>query len=350
VRILFFAPLYYPHLGGVENHVAQVSNIFLKKKFNISVVTEKDKENEKDYEIVCGIEVFRINLFKKNKFLKKFVIWKWLKEHKGLIKNADIIHCHDTFVWYLPFRFLYPNKKTYSTFHGWEGKFPIPKRYVFARKIWEKLSHGNICVGDYLKKWYGTEPTFITYGAANLLDVKNLKINLRLISYIGRLDKDVGIVTYLSAIKYLISEKIIFNLDFYGEGSFVSKVKLLGNLRGSIVDVWDKAKSSNIIMCSSYLSLIESLQIKKFVIAVYENKLKRDYLLMSPFASLVFTTNNPEDISKKIIKCIDKSKQERKMVERGYRWAREQTWEKVADLYLKLWGIKTEEGINCKNP
>lgn len=27
-------------------------------------------------------------------------------------------------------------------------------------------------------------------------------------------------------------------------------------------------------------------------------------------------------------------------IEKGYRWAREQSWEKLTDDYLKLWGLK----------
>jgi len=71
-----------------------------------------------------------------------------------LIQEADIVHCHDVFFWYLPFRFLYPKKKVFTTFHGWEGIFPPKWQAKVIRNISEKLSFGNICVGDFIRKWY----------------------------------------------------------------------------------------------------------------------------------------------------------------------------------------------------
>jgi hypothetical protein len=51
--------------------------------------------------------------------------------NRDLIKEADIIHCHDVFFWYLPFRFLFPQKKVYIPFHGYEGNNPPNKRKIF---------------------------------------------------------------------------------------------------------------------------------------------------------------------------------------------------------------------------
>ena len=168
MTILFFSRLFYPHIGGVETHVLEVGKRLVKRGHKIIVITEKYQSKGESAKVtgeVDGIEIRRIPVERdsgvvplsgtpQNDGGKKFRIWWWLWQHKDLIKNADIVHCHDVFFWYLPFRFLYFNKPVYTTFHGYETKFPPSKKAIFVRRISEKLSWGNICVGDYIKKWY----------------------------------------------------------------------------------------------------------------------------------------------------------------------------------------------------
>src|SRR5207237_10432020 len=86
---------------------------------------------------------------------------------RSLIQEADVVHCHDVFFWYLPFRFLYPQNSVYTTFHGYES-YPIRKGAIWMRIISEKLSWGNICFGDFITKWYVTEPTVVSFAAVDI--------------------------------------------------------------------------------------------------------------------------------------------------------------------------------------
>lgn len=165
MTILFFTSRFYPEIGGVEKHALEVAKELVKRGQRVIVISEnhgglKEKENHGE------IEIYRIKINTSEK-LKKFIIWGWLYKNRELIKKADIIHCHDVFYWYLPFRFLYPQKAVFTTFHGYETHFPPSKRAILIRKISEKLSWGNICIGDFIKKWYGTKPDFVTYGGVN---------------------------------------------------------------------------------------------------------------------------------------------------------------------------------------
>ncbi|MDO8659724.1 MAG: glycosyltransferase, partial [Candidatus Parcubacteria bacterium] len=162
MKVLFLTRLFYPHIGGVEKHVLEISKILIKKGYKVIVVAEKHQDNLRNKEEFNGITIYRIDVGN-NQWFKKFKIWWWFIKHIGFLKKADIIHCHDVFFWYLPFRFLFLKKPVYTTFHGYES-YPISKRAIFVRKISEILSWGNICIGDYIKKWYGTKPTYISYG------------------------------------------------------------------------------------------------------------------------------------------------------------------------------------------
>ena len=45
MRILFFTRLYWPHVGGAENHVRGRNKLLLKKGFKLTTVTDKyDKD------------------------------------------------------------------------------------------------------------------------------------------------------------------------------------------------------------------------------------------------------------------------------------------------------------------
>jgi len=138
-------------IGGVEKHVGEVAKCLIKKGHKITVVAEND----------MGLLVARENR------LKKFKIWWWLWQNRSLINESDIIHAHDVAFWYFPFCFLYLRKPFFVTFHGWEGKFPVPWKNKLIRKISEKMARGNICVGNFIEKWYGTKADYITYGGVN---------------------------------------------------------------------------------------------------------------------------------------------------------------------------------------
>ena len=155
MKIIFFTRLYYPNIGGVEKHAREVAEGLVKKGHKITIITLKHDKRLPEIEIKSGVKILRLD-YSNN----KFSIWKNLLQKKELIKQADIIHCHDVFFWYLPFKFIFPKKKVFTTFHGWEGRYPIPKKNIFIRKISEKLSNANICIGHYLLKYYKTKTKY----------------------------------------------------------------------------------------------------------------------------------------------------------------------------------------------
>lgn len=159
MTIVFLMRLYNPHIGGVEKHVEGISKV-LSRKHQIKVITERYDTKLPEYEKKDGIEIYRIP------GPNKWAVWKWILQNQKMLNEADIIHAHDVYFWLFPYKLLHPFKKTFVTFHGWEGIYPIPWQNKLIRKISEILTTGNICVGDFIAKWYGTHPDFVTYGAA----------------------------------------------------------------------------------------------------------------------------------------------------------------------------------------
>ncbi len=361
MTILFLSRLFYPHGGGVERHVLEVGKRLVEKGYKIIVVTEElskthsflyhsKAQSAKSTGSVFGIHIVRHG-FGGEDWFKKFRVWKWLWQHRELIKNADIIHAHDVFFWYLPFRFLYPTKPVFTTFHGYETKFPPAKKAIFVRKLSEKLSWGNICVGDYIKKWYGTKADFITYGGVNLPKAQSAKLKVQSynsklkILFIGRLEQDIGIEIYIKALERLRNEKVNFEITFLGDGKYANQASQYGDVTtrhyNDTYHYSELLQKADVVFASSYLSILSALAAKRLVFAVYDNALKQDYLQMAPFAKWIIIEDSARKLAERIQYYRDHRKEAEKLIDGGYNWVREQTWEKVVGMYLKLWRLNS---------
>lgn len=359
MTVLFLSRLFYPHIGGVEKHVYEVGTRLAEKGHKVIVISEKLPEaHNNSYQSssssdrlagkLKSLESYNINPGKDDWF-KKFRLWRQLWKHRGVIMSADVIHCHDVFFWYLPFKFIFPKKPVYTTFHGYEGNNVPNKRAIFMHKLSEKLSNGNICVGEFLKKWYGTKTNLVTYGAVDLQIIdkyKKQKIIKKLpnnkIIFIGRLENETGITKYAKALKILNKKGINLELDVYGEGSLKEAVvryrrenNLKINLKGFITNIESVLNNYEYVFCSRYLGILESMAFSKPVFAEYNNEIKKDYLQMTPFSSYISISRNAEEIANNLQRYI--SEKEILDTQKAYGWVRTETWDKMVDTYLKLW-------------
>jgi len=342
MTVLFFSRLFYPHIGGVEKHVFEISKLLVKKGHLVTVLTEQYKNQLNSEDEIEGIKIIRINNGKDNWF-KKFRVWKDIWEHRDLIKKADIIHAHDVFFWYLPFRFLYPSKKIFTTFHGYEGN-----KSRLMHKIAEKLSNGNICVGDFLKKWYGTKPDYITYGAVSRIQNSEFRIqnynSKYKILFLGRLEEETGIMEYLKALLMLKNKGTKFELTILGDGSLRKKAedfskvnKINAEFKGFVGKVENYLFEADFVFTSRYLGILEALAYKKFVFAHYNNSIKKDYLEMASFAKYISISKNSEELSDQIEYLLKNDQKRNQMVNQGFGWVKNQTWENLTNLYINLW-------------
>ncbi len=343
MRILFLTRKFWPSIGGVEKHCLEVGKELVKKGNEVTVVTEEDsikkqvlsikQEDEKD-----KIKIFKIPITTGEK-LKKFQIWYWLWKNRILIKEADIVHCHDVFFWYLPFRFLFPKKKVFITFHGWEGRFPPSFKAKLIRKISEKLAFGNICVGDFIKKWYGTKTDWVTYGGVVPTSSRQ-SAGLRgagKILFIGRLEEDTGLHIYLKAIEILRNGGFGGDVKFVGDGRLRNEAEKYGKVLGFVKNLGDYIENADFIFTSGYLSILEAMINKKLVFCVYDNPLKEDYLKLSPFSEWVIIESEPQNLAEKISYYLKFPGESGKLTDKAYDWARKQSWEKVSEIYINLW-------------
>ena len=359
MKVLFLTPLFYPSIGGVQRHVFEVGLRLKKKDIQLCIITEKESKNyqssgKSDSEAKKLKQVVKSSYFERKKISgipvwyftfgkagwhKKFKIWYILFKHRNLFKDADIIHCHDVFIWYLPLRFLYPRKKVFITFHGYES-YPVVFKNILIRKISEILSSGNICVGNFIKKWYHANATYITYGGVNIKKngakpkrEKSKKLN---ILFLGRIDEDTGVRLYINVLEKLKKQKLNFNFIACGDGYLGNLFEKYGKVTGFVKNTSKYIREADIVFSSSYLSILESLAERKKVFAVYQNPLKKSYLTDSPFKKFIVITRSVSDITKKI-SLYNKNKKIDIAVDNGFLFAKKQTWENVTNMYINLW-------------
>ena len=84
----------------------------------------------------------------------------------------------------------------------------------------------------------------------------------------------------------------------------------------------------DIAFVSRYLAILEALAVGIPVLAHYNNAIKKDYLLMAPFARFIKTFNDHDKVELNF---------SQKQITDGQKWAKTQTWAKLADMYEKLW-------------
>ena len=351
MRVLFITPRFLPEIGGVEKHVYHVSRRLTANGYAVTILTGTRKSDLVPNEPIDGIPVYRINLSKGSKGKFKILrdvlsVWHFIIRNFQFLINTDVIHFHDveTFLWFSPIILLI-RKPFFITFHGFEG-YPIPKVTRIFRKISEKMVDGNICVGQFITKWYGTKATYMTLGGVDSSEL-NSEFSAEFSAvFVGRLTEDTSINEYIDALRTLQEQYgIKLPLHVCGDGplrckieDFAKKNNLQIFLHGFVKNPERYVFSCRFAFVSGYLSILEAMSLKKPVFSIYRNNLKKDYLYSIPNAqNIMFLANSSKQLAQKInsvVTCPDVANQ---LVENAYVFANEHTWEKVAQIYQKLY-------------
>ncbi len=92
-------------------------------------------------------------------------------------------------------------------------------------------------------------------------------------------------------------------------------------IKRKALDTVEDSESADYVFVGGYLSALESFLKKKIVLASFDNPIKQDYWLMHPMASEIgFNGKIPNSFSQK-----------------AFDWAKNQTWDKLANQYEELW-------------
>ncbi len=305
MNLLVICRIFRPHTGGVEKHIYEVSKRLKIKNQNITILTEAYTKTLKDHEIINGIKIVRFS-YPHIKFFGLLYIWFWFFKNMKMIKSAEVVHIHDVFIWYFPFCFIYPKKTVITTIHGFEWDSPLKKISILQKRLAIMFSNRTIGVGKFLEKYLNRKFDLISYGGATTLLYSNVVKKRDSIVYVGRLEENTGLLQFLNWLK----KNKKYSVNFCGDGRMRSECAKFGKVHG-FTDPAPFYKKAEYCVPGGYLAALEALSYKCKLKLFWNNKVKEDYWKLSPFYRL-----NGERL--KI-------------------WAKEQTWEKLANEYISLY-------------
>lgn len=334
MNILFLTRLYWPHVGGVEKHIREISLRLIKDGHEITVITTKHKKNLKDEEKSKGIKIVRFKQ-PKIKYLGLLYTWVWFIKNISLIRDSDIIHIHDVFIWYWPFKLLFPKKSVYTTFHGRWGEYPLKFVDILQKQIGARFSNKVLSIGEYIPRNYGFKSDYLSYGAVEVPKEQERKDN-DLIVYVGRLDEDIALQKYFEVFKRISKKRV----EFCGDGELRKECERYGKVHG-FTDPTPFYNKARFCFASGYLTILEAMAHKCIVVTAYDSPLKRDYYKLAPFNKWIISSDSPKKIAKLIENYSKDKTKTQKILNEGYNWVKLQSWEKLSKQYLTLWGIET---------
>jgi len=246
MKIAQVCPRFYPNVGGVETHVYEISKR-LAKKFEVEVLTTDPSGNLPKIEEVEGVTVRRFKSFAPGEaYYFSFGLYNYLKKN---FAKYDVIHAHNYHA--LPSmlasltrcnRFVFTphyHARGHSLFRDL-----LHRPYkLLGKRMFEKAD-AIVCVSKYekslvLKNFNVDEDRiYVIPNGVNLEEFervgrieKEREHGLKVILYVGRIEKYKGVDYVVEALKFLPDNYV---LEIVGKGSYKPEiVKLAERLRVS---------------------------------------------------------------------------------------------------------------------
>jgi glycosyltransferase involved in cell wall biosynthesis len=330
------APSFYPSVGGVETHVRRVATCLTQHGHQVSVLTHAEAASQ---ERLGSLVVHRLP---KTGWR---AAWRLARPH---IARAEVVHCHDAYSFlhfYLPSRWLPPRRPVFATFHGYEG-YPIPKEAIRRRRFVSRRLRDAICMGDFICQWYASPCFAVSYGGVDPVPDPPAPAAEPSALFIGRLAEDTAIMAYLEAVLKLRRQHgHDLPIGVVGDGPLRAAAEryaqanwIKATFHGTVADPIPLLSACRLAFVSGYLSIWQALSLRRQVFALHQNPLKRDYLLGFPSASEVMVVAaEAEELAGSLARYLADPSRGAEMIARGARLASENTWDRVANLYLAMY-------------
>jgi glycosyltransferase involved in cell wall biosynthesis len=341
MHVLMITPAFRPRVGGVERHVERVSERLAARGHEVTVLTSAHASDLPERERLGPLNIVRfapIRLRFTTRARRALVA-------RRCVRAADVVHCHDLAAFeefYWANRHWLPRRACFATFHGF-GRFPVPPDVPVRQRRAAEHCRGTIAIGAFIGKWYGVSPTLVSYGG--------VKIPARVSAappcdavFIGRLAPDTGIEIYLEAVHRLSRDHgVALDVHVLGDGPLRAELeaqcaerRLNVRFHGFEPEPFRWLLAARAAFVSGYLGMLEAMAVQKPVYAAYTHELKRDYLVMSPFAEFARIVGSAEELVEALRREWPPDPAATRIAA-ARDFARAQTWDRVVETYLTLY-------------
>lgn len=365
-KVLFIASLYYPHVGGIETMITELSRFYRSQGIDSVVLTKKWPTTLPSHSQYDGIEIYRvISARKKEEF---FELINWLKRNNLKIK-ADIVHI-------IGIRRPLPlaglmlgrlwNVPVISTVAGGE----IPDKYDPQPGIvWEegrelipnvlRQSDNVNCVSKYLSrdlkeimpdiKKNSTLYAGIDFSIIN--KTKPKKIKEQYILSLRRLDPSKGIDILIKAYNLIKNKFPDLYLVILGEGPEEQRLKKIVaryHLSKRVIFTGTiKFKRSISFLKGAILTVVPSLSEGGGLVNIEAQAAGCPVIasrvggipeyVKDGKSGILFKSGDYRELAEKISQLINDTKLRKKIINGGYKHAKSFDWNALAPQYISLY-------------
>ena len=126
-------------------------------------------------------------------------------------------------------------------------------------------------------------------------------------------------------------------MTWVGDGSLRSNCEQIGEVTGFVKNISKYIVNAELVFASSYLSILEAQMLEKIVCAFYSNPLKKEYLELYPGSEYMLISGSVKNLIKKMELLYASSVTLKKTKHDAKKYASQQTWKSVVDIYLKMY-------------
>lgn len=353
MKILFVSDLYYPHLGGVSEHIFHLSNEFENMGHYVRILTGKMEGNFKPDEkrvirLGYGVKV------KYNNSVGRVTLGFDVIKIKNLMKDFDVIHSHGGISPTLPMlALLFSEKTNFLTFHAtFDRCLPYKIFNRHFRFLFEKI-HGKIAVSNtamesfkrYFKGDYKVIPNGIDL--KRFYPINNKERNT--ILFVGRIEKRKGLEYLIDAMRYVLKEIKNAKVLVAGERYANYKIEVPDEIKENIrflgfvkpYKLPELYSSANIFVSpatgneSFGIVLLEAMASGTPVIASDIPGYK--CVIEDGVDGILFKPKDSKSLSDKIIEVLKNDGLQKKLINNGLKKVKEYSWENIAKEILKFY-------------
>ncbi|MCH8147915.1 MAG: glycosyltransferase family 4 protein [Planctomycetes bacterium] len=346
MRILFFVHRFRPSVGGVEKYILELARALSEGGHTVSVVAGDHIGSLPARESYEGITIRRFPATRSPQRCR----WHLLRM-RPLFRSADVISVSNTHMLEYYWRMFGPQVEPHKLFlirHGMSCVYPVPDGEKRRAKRSVGLVRGVAHDGEFIEKWLGIRPDLCPdqglSPAADRLDPV-AEPPPTSATYIGRLEPDTGIHTYIDAIRILTKRQgRCFKLHVYGDGSLMGSLRDLVHrddlpvvFHGRTANAQEKIVESCFAFLDGRMAIQEAMARRRLVLAAYVDPLKRDYVCVESFSPFLHAMGDAEAFAAKTMHFIDNPEARADGVAQAYRFVCGLRWSDAAKTYAKFW-------------